>query len=119
MVPFAVSIARTAATNFCWIYPRDTINPAFSRPRSYPHFSAVPCVWDYLTNTIKVSMIPQDSIHRQYVTNGVFSVDIIWLLSLSWFLLFFFQEHFCYTQRISHNTTGKAGSLDLGAAQSR
>jgi hypothetical protein len=62
----AVSIAKTAATNFCWIYPRDTIYPGFSQPRSYPHFSAVAFVCDYLTNTINFSKIPKDWFDRRY-----------------------------------------------------
>jgi hypothetical protein len=60
MVRVAVSIARVPAINFCFIYPGDPIFPGFYPLRSYPHFSAVRFVGDYLTDTIKNSKIAED-----------------------------------------------------------
>jgi hypothetical protein len=50
---------------FRWIYPEGAIYHGSLLSGSYPHFSGEPFVWDYLTKTIKVLKIPQDSINRR------------------------------------------------------
>ncbi len=59
MLPLAVSIIKTTATNFRWIYSGDTIYPSVPLPRSYPHFLEVRFLCDYLINTIKHIQIPR------------------------------------------------------------
>jgi len=75
---YAVSTTRIKAINFCWIYPRDTIYQSSCQPRSYPHISEKRYVADYLITTIKVSKIPQDSIHRRY-TPSTMKRDCAWV----------------------------------------
>jgi hypothetical protein len=64
MMLVAVSITRNVMTNFRWIYPEGAIYHGSLLPGSYLHFSGEPFVWDYMTNTIEVLKIPEDSINR-------------------------------------------------------
>ena len=70
MLLVAVNNTRVAVIDFLGIYLRDTIYMDAPLPRWYPHFLRWRFVCDYLTNTIKGSKIPKDSIHRRILGYG-------------------------------------------------